>query len=358
LNNSSKAKKRICVLFGGVSPEHEVSLSTATSILNNIDRSRFDVLPVGITRGGKWFLYNGDTRLLADGSWEKSGNTAPAMISPVRGEGLIVFTDGGYYSEHIDCVFPALHGENGEDGSMQGLCRIAGLPCVGAMVTASAVSMDKSVTKAIVSHLGIRQADYELIHRHEIAGRSAGIINRINARFTYPVFVKPASTGSSVGITKVKSSDLLIDAITEASRYSDRVLVEEFFDGREIEVAVIGNERPKASVCGEIKPGDEFYTYSDKYINGVASLHIPADLPGETSEKIREYACAIYSAIGCAGLSRVDFFVHKATGEVCFNEINTLPGFTPISMYPKLWEYCGITYPELITRLIDLALEE
>jgi len=346
------------VLFGGVSPEHEVSLSTATSILSNIDRSLFDVLPVGITREGKWFLYTGDIGLLADGSWEKSGCTVPAMISPVRGEGLIVFAEGGCYREPIDCVFPALHGENGEDGAMQGLCRIAGLPCVGAMVTASAVSMDKSFTKAIVSHLGIRQADYLLIHKHEIAKKADEILKCVNDRFTYPVFVKPASTGSSVGITKVKDSGRLLDAIIEASRYSDRILVEEFFDGREIEVAIIGNNDPKASVCGEIIPGDEFYTYDDKYINGVASLHIPADLPGETSEKIREYACSIYSAIGCAGLSRVDFFVHKATGEICFNEINTLPGFTPISMYPKLWDYCGIAYPDLITRLINLALEK
>lgn len=351
-------KKRICILFGGVSPEHEVSLSTATSILNNIDRSLFKVLPVGITKDGKWYLYTGDVSNLIDGTWETSDEIIPAILSPVRGEGLLVFGKDGVSREKIDCVFPALHGENGEDGSMQGLCSIAGIPCVGAMVAASAVSMDKVLTKAIVSQLGIRQAEYEVVYRYQAAQGFESIVDRIESALSYPVFVKPSNTGSSVGIRKVKHSTELVDAIVEALRYSDKVLVEEFIDGREIEVAVLGNSMPEASVCGEIKPGDEFYTYEDKYINGVATLHIPADLPDDTSEKVRQYACKIYSAIGCAGLSRVDFFVHKTTGEICFNEINTLPGFTPISMYPKLWEYCGIPYPELITRLISLALEE
>jgi len=351
-------KKRICILFGGVSPEHEVSLSTATSILNNIDRSLFEIYPVGITKDGKWYLYTGDVSLLADGRWETSGKTVPAILSPVRGDGLLVFENDNVTRIKIDCVFPALHGENGEDGSMQGLCSIAGIPCVGAMVAASAVSMDKVLTKSVVQRLGIRQADYVVITRHEASRGFDDIVGRIESAFSYPVFVKPSNTGSSVGISKAKSSTELVEAIAGALRYSDKVLVEEFFDGREIEVAVLGNDTPQASVCGEIKPGDEFYTYEDKYINGVATLHIPADLPEETSEKVRQYACEIYSAIGCAGLSRVDFFVHKTTGEICFNEINTMPGFTPISMYPKLWEYCGIPYTELITRLIMLALDE
>lgn len=350
-------KIRICILFGGVSPEHEVSLSTATSILNNIDRSLFEVFPVGITKDGKWYLYTGDLSKLADGTWETSGNAVPAFISPVRGDGLLVFCNDNVTRIEIDCIFPALHGENGEDGAMQGLCGIAGIPCVGSMVAASAVCMDKVLTKAIVGRLGIRQANYEVVTRHQASQGFDDIVSRIEAAFDYPVFVKPSNTGSSVGISKVKNGTELVDAIAKALRYSDKAIVEEFIDGREIEVAVLGNSLPQASVCGEIKPGDEFYTYEDKYINGIATLHIPADIPEETSEKVRQYACEIYTAVGCAGLSRVDFFVHKTTGEICFNEINTMPGFTPISMYPKLWEHCGIPYPELITRLIVLALE-
>ncbi len=349
-------KMNICLLFGGVSPEHEVSLSTATSILQNIDHNRFNVHSVGITKDGSWFLFSGNIEELTSGEWVNSPNNIPALLSPVRGQGLLLYKDGKYSSQKIDCVFPALHGSNGEDGSIQGLCQISGIPCVGALTTASAISMDKSVTKAVVDQLGIRQAKYELVLKHSFAQNPDEVLDLAEESFTYPVFVKPASTGSSVGISKVSGRSQLKDAVSLALTYSDRVLIEEFFNGREIEVSVLGNEAPFVSVCGEILPGDEFYTYDDKYLNGVASQQIPANLPAETSDKIRKYAEDIFCTIGCAGLSRVDFFVHKVTGEICFNEINTLPGFTPISMYPKLCEYGGILYTDLLTRLIEFAL--
>lgn len=349
-------KLNIGLLFGGCSPEHEVSLSTATSILKNIDRSRFDVFPVGITREGKWFLYTGSIEEIQSDCWT-GGDCTPALLSPARGDGLIVFKENGILRIPMDCIFPALHGINGEDGSIQGLCQVAGIPCVGPMVTASAVSMDKSVTKSVVRETGIRQAEYVLVLKRAYLESPETVRNQVEQKLSYPVFVKPASTGSSVGISKVKRAERLFSAIEEALKYSDRVLVEEFFDGREIEVAILGNDDPMVSLPGEIVPGDEFYSYNDKYLDGVAALHLPANLPQEISDQIRESAKRIYQTIGCTGLSRVDFFVHKVTGEVCFNEINTLPGFTSISMYPKLFIHQGIPYPDLITRLIKLALQ-
>ena len=354
-------KKNICVVFGGVSPEHEVSLMTAHSVLSNIDRTQFEVYPVGITKAGRWLYYDGDAALLEDGSWERSDRAVPAFLSPSAGEGLIILGGGAPTRVKIDCVFPAMHGEGCEDGAMQGLCKLAGIPCVGPGVGASAASMDKDFTKAIVSRLGIRQAVYRLVTRESFLPESADretILREIEDFLgDYPYFVKPAGTGSSVGVSKVRDRASLIRGLLDALRYDRKVLVEEFFDGREIETAVMGNADPVVSCCGEIIPGDEFYSYDDKYINGVSDARIPADLPRETSDKVRSWAKAIYQALGCAGLSRVDFFVHKRTGEVCFNEINTLPGFTPISMYPKLFIHGGMTYGGIITELIRLACE-
>lgn len=349
-------KKSVCVLFGGMSSEHEVSLMTARSILDNIDRSLFDVYPVGITKSGRWLYFGGAPELLTDSGWENSGSTCPALLSPSVGDGLILHEPLGKRRVAIDCVFPALHGENGEDGAPQGLCQLAGIPCVGAGIGASAVAMDKDFTKAVVSRLGIRQAKYIAIERggcdaQEAADRAEKILGG------YPVFIKPASTGSSVGVSKAKNRQDFIDGLAHALEFDHKAIVEEFFDGREIEVAVMGNTDLNVSCCGEIIPGEEFYSYADKYVNALSSERIPADLPPETSDAIRKYAAEIYRELGCAGLSRVDFFVHKRTGEVCFNEINTIPGFTPISMYPKLFMHGGMSYPEIITRLITLACE-
>ncbi|MDR1116690.1 MAG: D-alanine--D-alanine ligase [Oscillospiraceae bacterium] len=350
-------KQNVCVLFGGVSPEHEVSLMTAVSILENIDCDRFEVFPVGITREGKWYLYKGDVSEIPGGGWE-SPSLPTAVISPAHDRNLIINSGGVLSLQKLDCVFPALHGANGEDGSIQGLCAIADIPCVGPPVAASAVAMDKSVTKSVVERLGIRQAAFLHVRRHEYENDPESVLSRVGSRFTYPVFVKPSGTGSSVGISKVKSADTLRGALDEAFRYDSSLLVEEFFDGREIEVAVLGNNELTVSCCGEIIPGDEFYTYDDKYINGASADRIPAELPRDTAEEIRSRAARIYSAVGCKGLSRIDFFVHKVTNEICFNEINTLPGFTPISMYPKLLIHGGMTYPDIITRLIELSMEK
>ncbi|MBR5389736.1 MAG: D-alanine--D-alanine ligase, partial [Clostridia bacterium] len=259
-------KKNICVIFGGVSPEHEVSLMTAHSVLDHIDRTVYEVYPVGITKAGRWLYFDGDLSLLEDGSWEHSERAVPAFLSPSAGEGLVIAgPDPRRVS--IDCVFPAMHGEGCEDGAMQGLCKLAGIPCVGAGVGASAASMDKDFTKAIVGRLGIRQANYVLITREAFRASPEEQLDRVEQSLGgFPLFVKPAGTGSSVGVSKVRSREALRLGLEEALRYDRKVLVEEFFDGREIETAVIGNADPQVSCCGEIIPGDEFYSYDDKYI--------------------------------------------------------------------------------------------
>jgi len=349
----------ICLLFGGVSPEHEVALRSADTIIENYDSALFDLYTVGITRDGNWFLYTGPREKIRNDSWLDDPELLyPAVLSPSRGDGLIVFEKDGIRRIPVDCVFPALHGENGEDGSIQGLCRVAGLPIVGSPTTASAVCMDKALTKLIVSNLKIPQAKYIAVTRAQLDTSSDELLKTVADTLGYPVFVKPAGTGSSVGVAKVRDPSALIAAVSQALRYDSTALIEEFIDGREIETAVLGNLDPVVSVCGEIVPGDEFYSYDDKYINDTAYSVIPADLPPETADLIRGYARRIYLASGCRGLSRADFFVHKQTGKAYFNEINTLPGFTSISMFPKLMIFGGMSIREQITALIKLACED
>ena len=256
----------------------------------------------------------------------------------------------------IDVVFPVLHGENGEDGSVQGLLQLAGLPYVGPGVAASATCMDKTLTKLVADRAGIRQAAWRLVTARELANNPEAVLDGVEKAFSYPVFIKPAGTGSSVGVSKAKNREALLAALTNASKYDSKILVEEFINGREVEVAVLGNDNPFASVCGEIDSGAEFYDYDAKYISDCAHLYIPARISEQTAEQVRELAVRVYRAMGCRGLSRVDFFV-KADGEVVFNEINTIPGFTSISMYPKLFEASGIPYSDLLDDLIALALE-
>ena len=349
-------KTNVCILFGGISPEHAVSLRSAESVLNQIDSEKYQVFPVGITREGKWLRYGGtDYSQLPGGAWERHPGNCPALISPVRGEGLLLFTDSGVVRQPLDVVFPVLHGENGEDGAMQGLLQMAGIPCVGPQVSASAVAMDKTLTKLVADRAGIVQAAWELVLRDEVG--DAGVLDRLEARFPYPMFVKPAGTGSSVGVSKVRSRAELEKALTQAARFDSNILVEEFIDGHEVEVAVLGNENPVASICGEIDSGAEFYDYDAKYITDTSTAYIPARIPEDVAQKVREAAVRVYRAIGCQGLSRVDFFVTYADSRVVFNEINTLPGFTSISMYPKLMEASGVPYPQLIDRLLALAQE-
>ena len=351
-------KLSVCVLFGGASPEHEVSLRSAESVLNNIDHNKYNVFPVGIAKDGDWILFGGkDYSMLPSGEWMKHPNNRRAAISPVRGQGLLRFEGDCVVREWIDVVFPVLHGENGEDGAMQGLLKLAGIPYVGPHVAASAVAMDKTLTKLVVDHAGVPQAAWHLVRRSDLTSHVDRILDALEKKFQYPMFVKPAGTGSSVGVSKAASRDALAAALTSAAKYDEKILVEEFIHGREIEVAVMGNNNPVASICGEIDSGADFYDYEAKYVTDTSRAYIPARISEDVQELVREYAVKVYSAIGCQGLSRVDFFVTYEDSRVVFNEINTIPGFTSISMYPKLFAASGIQYSQLIDLLLQLAQE-
>ncbi|MBQ4641202.1 MAG: D-alanine--D-alanine ligase [Oscillospiraceae bacterium] len=352
-------KLNVCVLFGGISPEHEVSLRSAESVLNHMDPEKYNIFPVGITKEGDWILFGGnDYSLLPGGEWQEHPGNRRATISPVRGQGLLSFEGDCVVREQIDVVFPVLHGENGEDGAMQGLLQMAGIPYVGPHVSASAVAMDKTLTKLVVDNAKITQAVWQLVRNSELQNRMEEILDNLEGYFSYPVFVKPAGTGSSVGVSKADNRDALRDALLQAGIYDEKVLVEEFIHGREVEVAVMGNDSPVASEVGEIDSGAEFYDYDAKYINDTSVAYIPARVSQEIAEELREKAVKVYQAIGCRGLSRVDFFVTYDDNRVVFNEINTLPGFTSISMYPKLFAASGIPYKQLIDMLLQLAMEE
>ena len=351
-------KLSVCVLFGGISPEHEVSLRSAESVLNNIDHEKYHVFPVGITKDGDWVLFGGtDYSMLPAGTWLNCEDNRRAAISPVHGQGLLSFENDCVVRERIDVVFPLIHGSTGEDGAIQGLLEIAGIPYVGPHITASAVCMDKCMTKLVADQAGVRQADWVLVTKASFRRNADAIVETVEQKFTYPVFVKPAGTGSSVGVSKATNRDALVYAVETALQFDKKVLVEEFIDGQEVECAVLGNATPVASICGEIESGADFYDYEAKYVSDSSSLYIPARIEESVAEQVRENAVRIYDALGCCGLSRVDFFV-KADGEVVFNEINTIPGFTSISMYPKLFVASGIPYSQLIDQLLELALEE
>lgn len=351
-------KLNVCVLFGGISPEHEVSLRSAESVLNNMDSEKYNIFPVGITKEGDWILYGGtDYAQLPTGQWRECPDNRPAIISPIRGQGLVIFDEDGLNREKIDVVFPVLHGENGEDGAMQGLLQMAGIPYVGPHVSASAVAMDKTLTKLVADNANIPQAAWLLVRNSSLLNRIDEVIATIEARFAYPVFVKPAGTGSSVGVSKAATREKLREALLQAGVYDEKILVEEFIDGHEVEVAVLGNASPVASVVGEIDAGADFYDYEAKYVSDTSVAYIPARIPEEVAEELREKAIKVYRAIGCRGLSRVDFFVTREGNRVVFNEINTLPGFTSISMYPKLFAASGIPYGELIDQLLHFAME-
>ena len=352
------AKLNVCVLFGGMSPEHDVSLRSAESVLNNMDTEKYNIFPVGIAKDGDWILYGStDYSKLPTGQWLNCPENRRAAISPIRGQGLLIFEGDNVIREMIEIVFPVLHGENGEDGSVQGLLQLAGIPFVGPHVAASAVSMDKTLTKLVADNAGVKQAAWQLVRASEVRSHMEQIVNRLEGKFTYPMFVKPAGTGSSVGVSKAPDREGLIRALTHAAQFDTKILVEEFIHGREVEVAVMGNESPVASVCGEIDSGADFYDYDAKYVTDTSVAYIPARIPEDVEEFVREEAVKIYSAIGCQGLSRVDFFVTYEDNRVVFNEINTLPGFTSISMYPKLFAASGIPYGQIIDNLLKLAQE-
>jgi D-alanine-D-alanine ligase len=360
-------KIKVTVLFGGQSSEHEVSRISAQCVLENIDRDRFDIQTIGITKNGEWLKFDGDVKLIGSGEWEKAARKKLLEMSPASGEtvqkapscmDLVSFKDSKGRNEKVDVVIPVLHGPNGEDGSVQGLLQLANVPYVGCNILASAAGMDKEFSKLVFNNAGIPQADYIKVMRSEIGGSMPFFIDQVNEKLGWPCFVKPANAGSSVGVSKVKTPGELEAALVSAAKYDTKILIEEFIDGKEIECAVLGNDNPIASTVGEVVPCNDFYDYNAKYIDGKSDTIIPANIEPQTMEQVRDYAVRALKALGCSGLSRVDFFVEKKTGKVILNEINTMPGFTSISMYSKLWDASGIPYSELITRLIDLAFEK
>ncbi len=345
----------VLVLFGGQSTEHEVSLKSATNILNKLNPEKYNIIKVGITKLGQWLLYEGDIKNIADGSWQ-SGNVTPAFLSPDASMGLVILRENKAEIKDVDVVFPVLHGACGEDGTIQGLCALAKIPCVGPDMISSAICMDKTATKIMLKDLQIPQADWVTVIDYELSDMEK-VIKRIESKFQYPVFVKPANAGSSVGIGKSHNKEELKEHLLRAAEVDSKILVEEFIEGREVECAVLGNNDPVASVLGEIIPDKEFYDYEAKYQSD-SKLMIPAPISETKSNQIREFAKKAYTKIGLKGMSRIDFFVHKMTGDIYLNEINTIPGFTNSSMYPVLMEKTGIGGEELIDRLIGLAIEE
>jgi len=347
---------RVGVVFGGRSGEHEVSLISARSVMGALDPRKYEVVPIGIARDGRW-LTGGDpmARLEAvlagkDEPGPATGDFPPGRITLIPGIGPEGFPQ-------VDVVFPVLHGPYGEDGTIQGLFEMAGIPYVGAGVLGSAVGMDKVSSKMLLQAAGLPVADYMVVYRERWQERPDEAISAAERRFGYPCFVKPANLGSSVGITKAHKREELRVGLALAAEYDRRLLVERGVDAREIEVSVLGNEEPVASIPGEIVPSREFYDYAAKYLDGSSELLIPAPLPGGLAEEIRDLAVRAYRVLDVAGMARVDFLLDRNTMCPFVSELNTIPGFTPISMYPKLWEASGLPYPRLLDRLIELALQ-
>ncbi len=345
-------KLNICVLFGGVSSEHTVSEVSASAVLDNIDRDKYEVFPVGITNDGKWLLYDGEVEDIRNHTWE-SGKTVPAVISPDRyDKSLLVFGDKGVQKIKIDVVYPVLHGKNGEDGTVQGLCELAGIPYVGSGVIGSAACMDKCIAKILFEKAGIPQADWVELKLGDTVD-----FELIETKLGYPCFIKPSSAGSSVGVTKAANREELQTGIDLALEHDYKVLIEEAIDAREVECGVMGNLDPVTSdVLGEIKPANEFYDFDAKYKDADSKLIIPAAVDKKTEATIKELAKRAYRICECRGHSRVDFFIDRRDGRLVLNEINTIPGFTPISMYPKVWEHSGMPMKNVIDKHIELAI--
>ena len=348
-------KMSLGLVFGGASSEYEVSLLSVTSVLNQIDREKYDIHRIGITKDGAMFYYTGEDSRIAENKWQGEG-CVPCVLSPDRTHhGILVLQDTPRVIR-LDCVFPVLHGKNGEDGTIQGLLTMAGIPFVGCGTLASAACMDKVTTHTMLDKAGVLGAKWRSVTQHEYARDNDAFLNEVEHALGYPCFVKPANAGSSVGITKAHDRAELTDAMTLALSHDSKVIVEEMITGLEVECAVLGNEEPIASCIGEIAPSNEFYDYNAKYLDGKSVTYIPARIDEKESEEIRRIAAHAYTIMGCRGFSRVDFFLCE-NGEILLNEINTIPGFTSISMYPQLFIESGIPYSELIDRLIGYAME-
>ncbi len=350
-----RRKLRVGVVFGGRSVEHDVSVVSAASVMEALDRRRFEVIPIGITTEGRWITGPDVVRYLR--ARGRGGRPPESMLLPDPSARRMAGRSGPGI-RRPDVIFPVLHGSYGEDGTVQGLFELAGIPYVGAGVIGSAIGMDKIVTKLVWQEAGLPVLPFVAITRREYATSGKRALTAAARRLGFPCFVKPANSGSSIGISKARNAAELRRAAELAFRYDGRILVEEGIDrAREIEVAVLGNETPETSVPGEIVPSNDFYDFNAKYVDGTSASHIPANLPAGLTRKVRDLAARAYSAIGCEGMARVDFLLHPRTREVWLSEVNTIPGFTPISMYPKLWEASGLPYGRLLARLIALALE-
>ena len=354
---SSSTKPTLAILFGGRSGEHEVSLMSARSVLSVLDRARYNVIEVGITHDGAWLTGQDGLAAFEQGQTEA---LLPASLHPDPSRpGLYVIRDTQYekYAD-IDVYFPVLHGTYGEDGTLQGLLEMADVAYVGANVISAAVGMDKGVFKDVMRANGVPVVNGVIALRSEIETDMESVIKRAETVGDYPLFVKPANLGSSVGVTKCRSRSDVAEGLMDAAQYDRRILIERGVrDPREIEIAVLGNDQPEASIPGEIIPGADFYSYDAKYVLDSSRPVIPADLSAAQAAQIKEIALRAYKAVDCCGMARVDFLLDPDSGEIFLNEINTIPGFTSISMYPKLWEASGLPYAALVDRLIDLALE-
>ena len=352
--NGHSRKLRVGVLFGGRSGEHEVSLASAASIIRGLDPQKYEAVPIGITKEGHWLIGAGAQKMLPEVL--RTGQRVLMSADPT--ESALMPLDGSPQGQKLDVVFPVIHGTFGEDGTMQGLLELAGLPFVGAGVLGSAIGMDKDVAKKLMQVAGIPVVPWIAVQRADWERQPKEIRRAIEKKFKYPVFVKPATLGSSVGMTKVHSRAELGPALDLAAEFAMKIMVERAVSAREIEVSVLGNHDPRASIPGEIVPHREFYDYAAKYLEEGTKLLIPAKLTKSEVKKVQTMAVTAFRALELSGMARVDFFIEKRGGKIFLNEVNTIPGFTSISMYPKLWEANGIPFRELVSKLIDLALEQ
>ncbi len=352
------AKKTVALLFGGVSSEYEVSCLSVSSVFENVDREKYEPVLVGITKTGEWYLYGGEIEKVRAHEWDKdSENLKKAFICPDRRvHGLMVEGENGWEELYVDVVYPVLHGKNGEDGTMQGLLEIAGIPYVGCKVLASAVCMDKEVCHSVLKNAGVPQVKWLTYFRGNVDYSEAE--KAVETELGWPVFVKPANAGSSVGISMVKSAGMLKEAMELAFEHDVKIIIEEAVKSPiEVECAVLGNDELLVGGPGEIVPADEFYSYDAKYFNDESETFLKARIEDSVAEEIRETAKKAYKILGCSGLTRVDFLIDGESGKIVLNEPNTLPGFTNISMYPKLIMSTGMSYSELIDKLLELACE-
>jgi D-alanine-D-alanine ligase len=339
------SKIRIGLIFGGRSAEHEISILSASSVFKNIDKKKFEVISIYIDRGGKWRRV--ENPLIGQDKLNKG--QAFSFLPWHQNSSLNPFK--------ADVYFPLLHGPYGEDGTIQGLFEMANVPYVGAGVLASSLGMDKAKMKFIFKAKGLPVVNFLIIHELEWQKQKEEFLEKIKKNFNFPIFIKPSNLGSSIGISKVKENSKLVPAIENAFQYDRKILVEKGIDGREIECSVLGNDEPQASLPGELIPFREFYDYEDKYIEGKTKFKIPAPLTDYQTKEVQRLAIEAFKAIECSGMARVDFFIENKTDNIYINEVNTIPGFTEISMYPKMWEASGISYPKLIEKLIELAFE-